>query len=336
MLETTIRADSTAAETGLPAAAAWRTLRPDTPEPRRVESVRLKHKTAVYRLYGVAEDGGAVVAKRCHAETAEVERLVYEEVLPAVGVPALRCLGLVREPAGVFCWLFLEDAGLEAYSPANADHRALAGRFLAALHRARIGQALRASLPDRSPGHYSRLIRLSRAAFQAHVDHPALAAGQAELLRTFVAWCDLMLARWEEMREFFEAWPGSVVHGDFVIKNLRLRSGAGGPELLVFDWEMAGWGVPAVDLAQFLGKAASPDLETYRSGLRGSLPSPAPKALARLAAYGNLLRLVDKVYWEAVTLQGPTYEFLERPITTLRQYEPQMAVVLGPIGWISP
>src|SRR2546430_5585275 len=44
-------------------------------------------------------------------------RMIYEEVLPRLPVPALDCHGFWEEPAGKFSWLFLEDAIGECYSP---------------------------------------------------------------------------------------------------------------------------------------------------------------------------------------------------------------------------
>jgi hypothetical protein len=307
--------------TGHDAVRAWRCLYPEQAEPERIEVLGRTHKTAVYRLWGAGQDDGTVVAKRCRVDIAGLERLVYEDLLPTVGLPALRCFGWVPEASGRFCWLFLEDAGTQAYSPASADHRALAGRFLAALHRLKPGQALRAALPDRSPSHYLRLIHISRTGLQA------------ALLRTLVAHLDLMQTRWWELQRFFEAWPEAVVHGDFVVKNLRLRLDSADPELLVYDWEMAGWGVPAVDLAQSLGKAASPDLEIYGALRRRYDPRVTSSDLQRLAAYGSLLRLAAKLSWEALSLQGPTYDYLLGPITKLGGYEPQLAAALCAVNW---
>jgi hypothetical protein len=315
------------------AARAWRCLYPEEAEPERIEVLGRTHKTAVYRLWGAGPDGGTVVAKRCRAEIAVLERLVYEDLLPTVALPALRCFGWVPEASGQFCWLFLEDAGTEAYSPARSEHRSLAASFLAALHGIRPNQTLRAALPDRSPSHYLRLIQASRKALQVQVDNPVLAAHEAALLRTIMAYLDLMQTRWWQLQRFFEAWPEAVVHGDFVVKNLRLRLGSADPELLVYDWEMAGWGVPAVDLAQSLGKAASPDLEIYGAARRSYGPRVASSSLRRLAAYGNLLRLAAKLFWEALSLQGPTYDYLLGPITKLGGYEPQLAAALCAVNW---
>src|SRR5206468_1604040 len=94
------------------AGRAWSQLQADHLQPTHIDILKLKkRKSAVYRLHGVGPDGRAVIAKRCLVATAEVERTVYEEFLPRVSVPALRCYGLVKEPDGDRCWLFLEDAG---------------------------------------------------------------------------------------------------------------------------------------------------------------------------------------------------------------------------------
>src|SRR5207244_4081301 len=69
------------------AVRAWAALNPDRVVPESIEVLkfkRLESKSAVYRLNGVAPDGSAVVAKRCRAVTASVERMIYEEFLPQV------------------------------------------------------------------------------------------------------------------------------------------------------------------------------------------------------------------------------------------------------------
>src|SRR4030095_8907099 len=141
-------------------------------------------KSAVYRLSGVGPDRSAIIAKRCPAATATVERAIYDEFLANLPLPALRCYGLGAEPTGDFGWLFLEDAGKHAYSPDNGEHRTLAGRWLGTVHRARLSAELRARLPDRGPGHYLQLLRSARAAVLEHVDNPVLSADERALLRT--------------------------------------------------------------------------------------------------------------------------------------------------------
>lgn len=348
------------------AVKAWRQLQPACPAPQQIEILKLKTKSAVYRLLGVGPSGSAVVAKRCRAATASVERAIYDEFLPGLPLPVLRCYGFVPEPASEFGWLFVQDAGRHAYSPASDEHRGLAGRWLGTIHRAQLSPDFQARLPDRGPAHYQQRLRSARAAILEHVDNPVLFAEEAALLRTVVSQCDVIEARWGELEKFFAGWSRGLVHGDFVIKNLKLRNGGAEPALLVYDWEMAGWGVPATDLAQSLGTCASPDLESYGAVLNQE-PSLKPKVqspkasssdagrspadfrfqtpdfglatvrdLRRLADYGNLLRLVDKVFWDTVSIGGDTREFLLRPVLTLKHYEPELADALRTLNWDSP
>src|SRR2546425_2602845 len=118
------------------AVKAWRRIQPESFEPRNIEVLKLtKKKSSVYRLTGVGPNGAAVIAKRVRTHTATVERIVYQTVLPRLPLPALSCYGFVPDPEDDFCWLFLEDAGGLQYSQDSAEHRAVAGRWLATAHR---------------------------------------------------------------------------------------------------------------------------------------------------------------------------------------------------------
>src|SRR5206468_7508000 len=290
------------------AVKAWRQIQPVGSEPEKIEILKLKGKTAVYRLSGGGLNGSAIIAKRCRTPTATVERAVYDKFLPSLPMPAVRCRGFVAEPEGEFCWLFLEDAGTHAYSPGSEEHRVLAGRWLGTIHRARLPADFRAQLPDRGTNHYLQSLRVARAELGESFDNPVFLADDVAMLRSVVAQCEVVEAHWDELERFCQDLPRTLVHGDFVVKNLRLRCGSNGPALLVFDWEMAGWGVPATDLAQFLGRTVSPDLEVYSSLLRQDFPQLDLRDIQRLADYGNILRLVDKIFWEAKRLVGGSYE----------------------------
>src|SRR5438093_4551370 len=220
------------------AVKAWSQLEPERIEPETIEVLRLtRKKSAVYRMTGVAPNGAAVVAKRCRSTTASVERLIYEQVLSRMSLRALGCYGFVPEPGGEFCWLFLEDAGTHEYSPDNAEHRALAGRWLGAVHHVARLAGLQAQLPDRGLSHYLQRLRSSRATLLERGGNPVLSAADATLLQTVAAQFDLIEAHWAEMEIFSDGVPPTLVHGDFVIRNLRIRPGTNGPALLVYDWE---------------------------------------------------------------------------------------------------
>src|SRR5262249_22547089 len=152
--------------------------------------------------------------------TAAVEQRIYNEFLGGVPLPALSCHGFVPETEGEFGWLFVEDAGQHAYSPASDEHRALAGRWLGAIHGAQLPPDFRARVPDRGPAHYLQLLRSARDVMVEHMDNPVLFADETARLRRIAAEYDVIEAHLEELEKFFESWPRAVVHGDFVIKNL--------------------------------------------------------------------------------------------------------------------
>src|SRR2546428_13607888 len=96
------------------------------------------------------------------------------------------------------------------------------------------------------------------------------------------------------MEEICDGVPETVVHGDFNGKTLRIRSANGNTIVGIFDWADAGWGVPAVDLAQVGAPAsklsANPDIPTYWSTVRERWPNASAGALQQLAYCGTAFR----------------------------------------------
>jgi len=315
------------------AVQAWWRINPDCFEPQNIEVLKwTRKKSAVYRLTGVGSNGSAVIAKRCPAKTGSVERLIYETLFPRLSLPSLRCYGFVAEPEGDFCWIFLEDAGAQEYSEDCAEHRALAGRWLGTVHRIASAADLHMHLPDRGPSHYLQLLRSTRTALLARVGNSALSADEVALLETLAGQCDVIEAHFSELESFCKGLPRTLVHGDFKIKNLRIQPGASGPALLVFDWEMAGWGFPATDLAQ-VQSCARADLDAYYPELRQDFPQLDVRDIQRMRDYGNLLRVLDAVFWGTVIMTGDDYKYLQKPLRTIRVYEPQMAAALRALDW---
>jgi hypothetical protein len=278
--------------------------------------------------------GSVVIAKRCPAPIASIERHIYETLLPRLSVPALRFYGLAPEPGGEFSWLFLDDAGPHEYRWELAEHRALAGHWLGMLQSINGLAELQALLPDRSPEHYFNLLCGVRRWLVANAGNPLLSGEEKSLIRTVATQCDLIDAHWDEVQRLLERVPRTLVHGDFVNKNLRVLPGATGPALMVFDWEMAGWGIPATDLAH-VDRCARPDLDTYRSALRQDRPHLNVQDVRRLADYGSLLRIVDQIAWTALTMKGDTYRFLISPLSRIERYQPLLAEALRALDWSS-
>src|SRR5881397_379600 len=75
------------------AVQAWRQVGPESFEPEQIEILKLKNKSAVYRLSGRGDGGWPVVAKRCRTTTATMERQLYEELHSRMPLPTLKCFG---------------------------------------------------------------------------------------------------------------------------------------------------------------------------------------------------------------------------------------------------
>jgi hypothetical protein len=217
--------------TAHPALRAWCELRAGGVEPERavIRTVRSKPKSTIYRLEGVGPGRSTVIGKHCLRATAQIEHTIYADVLQRLPLTALRCYGLVEEGNGPWCWLFLEDAGEERYSPECADQRALAGRWLGVLHTsaAHLGAAIQ--LPDRGLGCYLGHLRSARETVRRNVTNPALATEDRALLESVVSSCDVLESRWDDVQKFCDGMPRTIVHGDCVAKNVRVRRSPAGP-----------------------------------------------------------------------------------------------------------
>ena len=310
-----------------PAVQAWLRVQSDSWEPGSLELLQRRRYSTVYRLNHLRQDCARVIAKRCRTATARIEHAIYEELLPLTGMPALHCYGLLDE--GEFCWLFLEDAAGARYSPQLPHNRALAGCWLAETQLTSLAHNLKSCLPGRDLDHYLRLLRGCRAMLLRHLGGSALSVEGATVFRNIAAHLDALESLWDELEEICDVMPRTLVHGDFVNKNLRIRDAATGPALLVFDWEFAGWGVPAADLAQLIDRVASPDLDFYCSILNREYSRLDLRDIQAVAACGNLLRMVDQMSWATAGQEFIDSTQLVKAIALLRSYELSISEALG-------
>src|SRR5690349_876193 len=131
------------------AATAWSQLHLTRVGAERIEVLKKRPRSTVYRLDGAGPGGVAVIAKRSRRLQAVTERILYEQVLRALPVPSLAYYGFVDEPGGEFAWLFIGCAGGRPYSAAVQEHTTLAARWLSLLHTAGAAIAAATRLPDR-------------------------------------------------------------------------------------------------------------------------------------------------------------------------------------------
>ncbi len=262
-----------------PAVHAWQELGPC---PARLELLRRRRKSVVYRLPGVGRDGSDVIAKRGLWQDAIDERAVYE-ALNELPLAHLAYYGFVAEPAREYGWLFMEDAGSDPWDPQLAAHRQVSTRWLARLHTASSRTSRAACLPDRGVDWLRQHLDQALEDIPASFGNPALGPEARPALDGLLRVLADVEASWPDIGNACAAMPRALVHCDFSERNVRIRDQGSEPRLLAFDWEVAGWGLPAVDLHGV-------DLSTYAEAVRADWPDLDRAALERFAQLGQLLR----------------------------------------------
>ena len=304
-----------------PAVQAWQTLGGRCPA--RLELLRRRAKSVVYRLPGVGRDGTDVIAKQCLWQIALDERAVYDVLreLPSLG---LAYYGFYPEPAREFGWLFVEDAGGTPWDPEDAEQRRLAARWLAGLHTASSRTDHSTRLPDRGPGWFHCHLHAAAERIAASFGNPALASEARPVLDDTLRLLAAVEACWPEVENACAEMPRALVHGDFAERNARIREEGGVPRVFAFDWEIAGWGLPAVDLPNI-------SLSAYAEAVRSDWPGLDLAALGRLAQLGQLLRGgVAAVSWASESL---VTRWPHGAVRNLVHYQRRIVESLAELGW---
>ncbi len=192
-------------------------------------------------------------------------------------------------------------------------------------------------LPDRGPQHYLDHLHSSRRIIEGNLGDPALHSQDLEVLDSILLQGRLLESRWMRVVELCRRYPRTLVHCDFAHKNLRVRSNTSGINLVAFDWEMAGYGIPAPDIAEWSGRGVPrritgslPDSELvdYWEVVRESwsyLDLPAMKELAEL---GAVFRSLLAISWESESIGRGWW-----PIEELRGYQADLAIALENLGF---
>jgi aminoglycoside phosphotransferase (APT) family kinase protein len=123
---------------------------------------------------------------------------------------------------------------------------------------------------------------------------------EREALAYGVRVCDEVEGSWSDVVAFASSLPRVFVHGDFSPLNLRVRPLDRGEVVVPLDWEKAGWGTPAVDLAWV-------DMDAYRAVARDIVPSMALLDPQRIRACADLFRVLS-------------HDWTRKKATKVRQY----------------
>lgn len=243
------------------------------------------------------------------------EQQLYAKVLPGLGVETPRLYGSATTEA--YDWLFLEDLGEKR--PSWDEHAPLLTQWLARMHVATSRQPQLCDIvPERGERYYrrenERVRTLLDQLLQPGHEHPV----HRELLQDVREQTEKIGSLWPGITSFCERVPKSLVHGDWVEKNIRLVERSFGLAIIPFDWELAGWGVPAADLARVSPSA-------YREQTQSAWPNCTTQTFEELRALGQLFRYVSSTHWELSRwVASPKYAF-QRRTSYIRKYKYRLA-----------
>lgn len=279
-----------------PAVVAWNRMTGASALPSRITRLNEGH-SMVYRLAGIAPDGGSVIAKLCAREDGDRSRVICTSVLPLLQRPALLFYGCL-EAGPRRSWLFLEDGGPLKCSLENADHKRALSAWLAALHASTAAHAKGFALPETGFDAYLKQLRSGRRKILKGLGLLEFEPEDEATLRSIAEWYGRIESLWPKLRTMVGDAPHTVVHGDFAPKNVLVREVLGHTEVFPIDWETAGWGTPAEDLGEY------PDLAIYTTQAREHGATWSLEAVRRWAAVGKILRHVAAFDWASATLVG--------------------------------
>ena len=302
------------------AVRAWVALGHIELPPSRVQFLRRRNKSVAFRLAGVGREGGDVVAKRCCIETARVERAVYRTLSGSVS-QLLDYYGFVRDVAGEFAWVFVEDAGGKPYDPNDVAQRHAVARWLAEFHTATVGADLQ--VPDRKAAFYFEYLTMARTTALQHTEGLALAARERRILANISRMCDAVESRWPGVEQACDLYPRVLVHNDFTGRNVRIRGDGPAPAVLAFDWELAGWGLPPIDVLET-------DRDEYWLHVRRHWKSIDRGSFERTFWIAMLLRNLAAIHWESLMISA---EYWEGPIRNVDRYLKSMTHARCQLAW---
>lgn len=274
-----------------PAVRAWNHLRPGSGRAIEVAILKKRSKTAIYKIDGVGPRGSSVVAKLCHRQVAAHERTVYERVLQALPVSHPRYFGSVQKDV-LHDWLFLEFVEGEQYSRFRDDHSILVAKWLAQLHSASTQIADTVQLPDRGSRYHLAHLREARNKLQLALSQLKLPAEELKVIENVISQCDFLESRWDSVEQWCDGMPRAFVHGDFKPRNVVIRAGLEDPEVLAFDWEASGWGVPTGDLAYV-------DPAVYHRAVKRRWPNVTVEDVRIMKTTGRIFRGIEEFRWES-------------------------------------
>lgn len=272
-----------------------------------------------------------IVAKHCRRQDAEIERLMYERVLPRLSAPTIEYYGFQESRRPGFGWLFMAYAGGTPYSPLCAKHRKLAGEWLGRLHIEALSAAEDVPLPERFPEPFLEYVAENYQIIENLLDTSNLRDGDRRALTILAEQLTYLATHWLEVERIQSLVPQVVIHGDFLPSNMSIHPREG---LLPFDWALCGRGRPGMDLAQSpvpsKGFSGNPDISVYWSVVRTHWCTLRFEDLSRVAECATVCQCLAALGQEAPFLKG---EWPERTFNNMDYYAVTLRRCFNALEW---
>ena len=185
------------------------------------------------------------------------------------------------------------------------------------MHSAGARLSTAASLPDGGPSRYLGLLRSAREIIRTHMTNRVLSTCDVHALERLAADLDVLDDGWARLEEACAGVPATVTHGDYRLRHAYVRRRATGLELLLLNWEMAGWGVPTVDLTHV-------DLDAYLAVIQPTSPGLELEHLHRLVTVGHVFGHLAAIRAVSPWLGAQTTHELRPALDTLESLHAEL------------
>lgn len=213
------------------------------------------------------------------------EIAVYRDVLAPSGLSAPAYVGAVEDAERR--WLFLEHVpGDPLWQSEGPEIWRQAAAWLGQMHARFAGGIESSRLLRYDTAHYRRWLRRARR----------LAARRGGSRRERAALASLEPA-FQRALAWLENQPVTLVHGEFYPSNVLVAAVAGRPRIRPVDWETAGLGPGALDLAALVAGWDEDNRNGLSEAYRRAFPSALRPSILELQAALNRARLLLAVQW---------------------------------------
>jgi len=232
------------------------------------------------------------------------------------------CHGFIDDGSGDYGWLFLEDGGIKRVADKGESLPMAFSHWLALLHGSASDLPLRGRLPERGPAWYLETLRAARLGLCQSLRKQNWGDLDRSAFDTMLVCFEVLERNWHIVEERCEGLPWTLVHCDLQPKNVLVRNTASGIAFLPLDWEDAGWGAPAPDLAEI-------DAVSYWSTAQRTWPGIELRRVDEQVVCGVLFKILSAVGWEMSRLAAGSEEKATR---RLRIYAPRLTASTQGLG----